>query len=145
MSQAKVGDIVRVTYRGRLADGTEFDASKDDTPLELILGEYCVLPAFEDAVVGLAPGETTTLAVAPSDAYGDYREDLLTEVPRTSLPADATVEVGAMLQLALSSGEQLDVTITEVQKKSVLVDGNHPLAGKELWYEIQLVEICKPA
>lgn len=145
MANAKVGDTVRVSYVGKLSDGTVFDSTNEGNWLELVLGDYGVLPSFEDAIVGLAAGETTNVSVAPADAYGEYHDELLTEIPRTQLPADAQIEVGAMLQVRLSTGDEIDVTITEVNQKSISVDGNHPLAGKELEYEICLIEISNSA
>ena len=143
MKKAKVGDTVQVTYTAKLRDGTVFDESEKGSPLELLLGDYTVLPAFEDAIVGLGEGESTETVVSPSDAYGEYREELLAEMPRSDLPEDAKVEVGTMLQLGLSTGDQLTVTVIEIRDKSVIVDGNHPLAGKELHYEIRLSKITE--
>jgi peptidylprolyl isomerase len=141
MAEAKEGDVVKVHYTGKLSDGTEFDTSANEEPLEFTVGAGEVIPGFDEAVVGMNPGETKTTTIAPDAAYGDYDEELLLEVERSDFPANITPEVGQHLKLKQADGEVLAAVITEVDDEVVTVDANHPLAGKDLTFEIQLLAI----
>ena len=140
MAQAKTGDTVRVHYTGTLNNGQIFDSSKARDPLEFTLGSGMVIPGFEAAVTGLAPGEmvTTTIPVA----YGPYRSEMVAAVEREKIPADFELEVGQRLQMQVPGGEAMAVTITDIQGDTVTLDGNHPLAGQDLTFELELVEIA---
>ncbi|NNF51813.1 MAG: peptidylprolyl isomerase [Gammaproteobacteria bacterium] len=140
MSQAKSGDTVKVHYRGTLEDGTVFDSSEGRDPLEFDIGSGQLIPGFEAAVDGMAAGETSSISISSTEAYGPHREEMVMEVPRTQLPAEMEPKIGMQLQ-AGQGDEQFVVTITEVQEETVTLDANHPLAGKDLNFEITLVEI----
>lgn len=140
MSQAKNGDTVKVHYKGTLEDGTVFDSSQGRDPLEFDLGSGQLIPGFEAAVDGMAAGETCSISITSAEAYGPHREEMVMEVPRTQLPADMEPKIGMQLQ-AGQGDEQFVVTITDVQEDKVTLDANHPLAGKDLNFEITLLEI----
>ncbi|RJP22319.1 MAG: peptidylprolyl isomerase [Candidatus Abyssobacteria bacterium SURF_5] len=141
MNKAKEGDKVRVHYTGKLDDGTVFDSSADREPLEFTIGEEQVIPGFEQAVIGMEPGETKTAAVSPDRAYGPYREEMIVEVDRSQFPDDLEPEVDQRLQMRRADGHSIVVRVADVSAESVLLDANHPLAGKDLIFDIELVEI----
>jgi peptidylprolyl isomerase len=140
-AQAKNGDTVQVNYTGKLADGTVFDSSIGREPLEFTLGAGQVIPGFEKAVFGMKVGEKKTVTIPVDEAYGPHRDDLVAEVPREKLPSDLTPEVGQQLGVKRSDGGTSIVTITSVSDNTVTIDANHPLAGKDLTFEIELVKI----
>lgn len=141
MTEAKLGDTVRVHYTGKLEDGTVFDSSLDRDPVEFTLGAGQVIPGFEQAVVGMSPGESKTVEVPADQAYGPYREELVQEIDRELVPEDLKLEVGQQLALRLSPGRSIRVTVTKLTESKVTLDANHPLAGKDLTFDLQLVEI----
>jgi len=141
MSKAVQGSIVRVHYTGTLDDGEIFDASKDRGPLQFIVGEGRLLKPFEDTVVGMAPGESRKVTIPPENAYGLHRKDMVTVVERNKLPPDIIPEVGMRLEIAQDSRSNALVEITGINEKEITLDANHPLAGKALHFEIQLIEI----
>ncbi|MGE4552388.1 MAG: peptidylprolyl isomerase [Desulfovibrionaceae bacterium] len=141
MTQAKTGDTVRVHYTGTLDDGTVFDSSVEREPLEFTLGGGQVIPGFENGVLGMAPGETKSVSIAPAEAYGDYNPEAMVRVPRKQFPPDIDPEVGMMLQVRLEDGRPAHVVVVEVGEEEVALDGNHPLAGKTLTFALSLVEI----
>lgn len=138
---AQNGDTVLISYSGMLGDGTIFDAAPAESPLELVLGQYRALPAFEDAIVGMKPGETRTVTVSFEDAFGDYKEDMIAVVGSKQLPQGMTPEIGKMLQVQTPSGDVENVIVTRIDRNKVTLDANHPLAGKDLLFEITLKEI----
>ncbi len=140
--EAKQGSMVKVHYTGRLKDGTVFDSSNGGTPLAFRLGEGQIIVGFERAVEGMQPGEKKTADIPMNEAYGPYREDLKLVVGRDQFPPNVKPEVGQHLQVSLDNGETLDVTVTEVNDDTVMLDANHPLAGKDLVFEIELVDIA---
>jgi FKBP-type peptidyl-prolyl cis-trans isomerase 2 len=141
MSEAKSGDTVTVHYTGRLTDGTVFDTSSGGEPLQFTLGQNRVISGFEDAVLGMAPGDKKT-AVVPSDqAYGEHRPDLVVEFQRTQMPQDITLQVGQALQLRTHDGQKLTARVIDLSSDTVTLDANHPLAGKDLTFDIELVQI----
>jgi peptidylprolyl isomerase len=142
MAQAKQGDTVKVHYTGTLADGTTFDSSAKDEPLEFTLGAGEVIPGFDLAVVGMSPGEHKTATVPADQAYGLYDEEQLMEVDRSQFPAGVEPQVGQRLQVKQDGGEPFGVVVTEVSDESVTLDANHPLAGQDLTFQIELVEIA---
>ncbi len=137
---AKNGDRVRVHYTGRLEDGQVFDSSHDGEPLEFTVGAGEVIPGFDDAVRGLSVGETRTVEIQPEDAYGPHRDGLVTEISREVARFPEEPQVGASFLLPLQDGTQHPVTVTEVTNTHVTIDGNHPLAGRKLIFELELVE-----
>jgi peptidylprolyl isomerase len=141
MSKAKQGDKVKVHYKGFLDDGTVFDSSFDQDPLEFIIGNGDIIPGFEKAVIGMEIGETKVIDIAPEDAYGEYNEMARLEVPRSNLPEHINPEIGMVLQLTTPQNTQVLVRVTDINDDIVTLDANHPLAGKNLKFEIQLVDL----
>ncbi len=138
MSKATQGNTVRVHYKGTLDDGTVFDSSEGIDPIEFTLGEGIVIPGFEDAVVGMHPGETKTIKIPSDEAYGGHREDLVVKVPKAALPEG--VSVGTRLE-AGDPGATFEVTVVEIGDETATLDANHPLAGQDLTFDLTLVEI----
>jgi peptidylprolyl isomerase len=141
MAEAKNGDKVRVHYTGSTEDGTVFDSSKDREPLEFTLGETGIIPGFQEIIVGMNPGDTKTDTIPPEKAYGPHREEMVLDVEREKLPQDLDLEVGQHLQLSRSDGQVIPVQVTKLDDASVTIDANHPLAGKDLTFEVDLLEI----
>jgi peptidylprolyl isomerase/FKBP-type peptidyl-prolyl cis-trans isomerase SlpA len=141
VAQAQEGDHVHVHYTGRLEDGTVFDESDEDAPLAFTLGENQVIPGFESAVMGMEPGDEKTAEIDPDAAYGDHREDMVMELDRAELPDNLEPQVGQQLKLRLQDGRTVPVLIREISDESVTIDANHPLAGRKLVFDIELVDI----
>ncbi|PMB01015.1 peptidylprolyl isomerase [Fischerella thermalis CCMEE 5268] len=141
MGQAKLGDTVKVHYTGKLDDGTVFDTSVEREPLQFSIGEGLVIPGFEQAVVGMTPGESKRTNIPADEAYGPYRPELVMVVDKERIPTDVSVEVGQMLQISQSNGQAIPVVVTEVSDSQITLDANHPLAGQELIFDIQLIQI----
>lgn len=141
MAQAKSGDKVAVHYTGKLQDGTVFDSSEGRDPLEFVVGAGTVVPGFDAAVAGMEPGEKKEAEVPADQAYGDARDELKINVKREEVPEDVNVAVGQRLALRAPDNREIPVTVTEVSDASVTLDANHPLAGKDLFFDIELVEI----
>ena len=138
---AQNGNIVQVHYTGTLQDGTMFETSVGREPLEFTLGEDRMMPGFEQAVLGMKTGESKTVTIPAKDAYGPHNADMTLVVNREELPEDITPEVGQQLEMTGSDGGTIIVIITEVSDTTVTLDANHPLAGKDLTFEIELVSI----
>ena len=138
---AENGDTVKVHYTGRLQDGTVFDTSAGSEPLEFTLGEGQIIPGFEQAVMGMQVGESKTVTIPVDQAYGPRRNDLIVEVGRDELPENLEPEIGMQLQMNQGDGGIMIVTITDVSETTITVDANHPLAGQDLIFDIELVEI----
>ena len=132
------GDRVRVHYTGRLKDGTEFDSSRKREPLEFVVGSSQIIPGFSAAVEGREPGETITVTIPAKEAYGESDPDNIFVVPRAQVPDHIPLEPGTPLQLS-NGKEQIDVTITDVGPDEVTLDANHPLAGKDLIFDIEIL------
>jgi peptidylprolyl isomerase len=143
LSQVKEGDTVKVHYTGKLNDGSVFDTSRErDEPLEFTLGQGQLIPGFEKAVEGMNIGDNTTVEIPSDEAYGERRDDLEMEISRDELPDHIEPEVGMQLQMQQQqNGQAIPVQITEVTEEKVKLDANHPLAGKDLTFDIELVEI----
>ena len=141
MSTAKSGDLVKVHYRGTLHDGTVFDSSYEGEPLEFTLGQGQIIPGFEQAVQGMTPGDSKTVQVEQDQAYGNYDESKLINVQRANLPDNIQPEEGMVLQVNSQDNDVFYVTVSEVKDEEVVLDGNHPLAGKDLTFEIELVDL----
>lgn len=141
MVQAKLGDQVTVNYTGKLDDGTIFDSSIDRDPLQFSLGEGHVIPGFEEAVTGMSPGDTKTVTIPCNQAYGPYHEEMVIVVDQQQIPAELGIEVGQQLQIRQGEDEIIPVIITDISDSKVTLDANHPLAGQDLTFEIELVEI----
>lgn len=141
MSQAKSGDTVKIHYTGTLEDGTQFDSSQGRDPLEFELGSGQVIPGFEKAVDGMAVGEEKSVTIDSADAYGDHNPQMVQEVPKSALPENLEPQEGMALQAQGQDGQPINLTVTEVGENSITVDANHPLAGKDLKFDIELVAI----
>ena len=167
MAKAEQGSRVRINFTGTLEDGTVFDSTlegeecgdtchdedchEDDChdpgcgcapgPIALTIGAGELFPQLEEALIGMAPGERKTITIAAEDAFGEYDEERVFTVPRTELPDDLDPEVGEELVLADENDEEIGVTVVEADAESVTFDANHPLAGEDLTYEVELLEI----
>ena len=141
MAQVKNGDTVKVHYTGKFEDGTVFDSSINRDPLQFTIGEGRVIPGFEEAVVDMNPGESKTTKVPMNKAYGPYRKEMALEVDRNQFPADLKLEVGQRLQIPQAGGRTIIVTVTDLSTSSVTLDANHPWSGKDLTFDIHLLEI----
>ncbi|NVK05365.1 MAG: peptidylprolyl isomerase [Flavobacteriia bacterium] len=141
MSTVKANDTVRVHYTGKLNDGEIFDSSVDRDPLQFTVGAGQMIPGFDKAVEGMELNEKKTVTLAPADAYGDVNKDLFHKVERTQLPEDLKPEVGQMLVAGSPDGREMQVRVAEVADDAITIDANHPLAGRDLTFDIQLVEI----
>jgi len=141
VAEAKHGDTVKVHYTGKLEDGTVFDTSIERDPLQFTIGQGQVIPGFEKAVVGMNAGESKTTKAPADKAYGPYRKEMLLVVDRNQLPGDLKPTVGQQLQSRQADGRTIRVAVTDVSESSVTLDANHPLAGKDLTFDIQLIEI----
>jgi len=143
MQQVKNGDTVNVHYHGTLSDGTTFDSSEGREPLQFTVGKGQVIKGFDDAVLDMKPGDKKTVNIPVADAYGERNDDMMMEYPISEFPADMKPEVGMELQMGDNSGNVFPVVITEVNNETVLLDANHPLAGQDLTFELELVSIGK--
>ena len=142
MSVAKSGDSVKVHYTGTLEDGTQFDSSVGVEPLEFTLGSGQVIAGFDEAIAGMEPGEKKNVTVPADKAYGQRNEEMVITTPRDQIPADITPEVGQRLQLAGPNNQPIVVEVTEVTDEHIQLDANPPLAGKDLTFDLELVEIA---
>ena len=141
MTQVKQGDTIKVHYSGKLSDGTVFDSSVEGEPLEFTVGEGQIIPGFEEAVTGMSEGEKTTALVPADQAYGPHHEEGVIDVPRDRIPAEITPEVGQQLQMQSKDGQPVPVRVVEVAEETIKVDANHPLAGKDLTFDIEVVSV----
>ena len=141
MATAKTGDTVAVNYTGKLDDGTVFDSSSGREPLEFTIGSGQVIPGFEEAVIGMSPGETKTASLPPEQAYGSRHEELVITLGRDQVPEGMPITVGQRLSLRSPDNRELPVVVTAVNEESITLDANHPLAGKTLHFDIELVAI----
>ena len=142
MKQAKQGDTVKIHYTGRLHDGSVFDSSSGREPLQFTIGSGQVIPGFEDAVTGMNTGENKTVEIPCKKAYGERNPSMVMEVNRRYVPPDINPEVGLRLQMGSPSGELVNVEVIEVNEENITLDANPPLAGEDLTFDIELVEIC---
>jgi peptidylprolyl isomerase len=139
--QAKQGDTVKVHYTGKLDDGSIFDSSREGDALEFRIGENSIIPGFEQAVIGMRPGESKSMRIPVAEAYGPYQDELVEEVERAMLPEDMEPEVGLRLRARRPDGLEIVLTVTEVGAETVTLDANHPLAGEDLTFDIELVAV----
>lgn len=142
MQVAKKGDQVKVHYTGKLTDGTVFDSSEGRAPLEFEVGAGMMIKGFDAAVDGMGVGAKVTAEIPAAEAYGEAREDMIIDIPRTNLPPDMNPEVGQQLAMSQPDGQQVPVKVKEVREDVVVIDANHDLAGKDLVFDIELVEIA---
>jgi FKBP-type peptidyl-prolyl cis-trans isomerase 2 len=142
MEQVEDGKTIKIHYTGKLDDGTVFDSSRERDPLEFTMGSGGLIKGFEDAVRGMTVGEMKTIRIASGEAYGPYRDDLVMSINKGQLPPDIDARQGVILSLRHPNGGTIDALISEVTDDSVTLDANHPLAGEDLTFELELVEIA---
>lgn len=142
MAQAIQGKQVKVHFTGKTQDGKVFATSHGHEPLEFTLGGGEVLPGIEKAIMGMQIGEKKVTSIAPTDGYGDRNEELVFEIEKTQLPQDIPTQVGECLEFHYADGSILLLTIVGVQESKLKVDANHPLAGKQLCFELELLEVA---
>ncbi len=142
MSTAKAGDTVRVQYTGRLDDGSVFDSSPESDTLQFTIGKGEVLHGVEQAVIGMHPRESKTVLVPAEEAYGPHRDEMTTQVQRSQFPTSVELKVGQRLQIKQKNGQSIAVSVLGLSDSTVTLDANHPLAGKDLTFDLQLVEIA---
>jgi peptidylprolyl isomerase len=133
------GDQIRVNYIGRFEDGSIFDSSEGHEPLEFTVGAEQVIAGFDQAVIGLKPGESCHVVVAPEDGYGHHIPEMVAEVERRLIPNHDELALGSMLEVSMENGQSLEVQVVKLSEEAVVLDGNHPLAGKQLHFEIELL------
>lgn len=141
MAQVKTGDKVKVHYHGKLTNGETFDSSAGREPLEFEVGAGMVIKGFDDGVTGMNTGEKKTLNIPFDEAYGPRNPEMMVEFPKDKFPSDMELEVGSQLMMNNGAGQQFPVVVTEIKEEVVLLDANHPLAGQDLIFDIELVEI----
>lgn len=142
MSKVKDGDTVKVHYTGTLNDGSVFDTSEEREPLEFTLGEGQLIPGFEKAVTGMEKGDSVEVTIPTDEAYGETREDLVISVAKSDMPDDIEPSVGMQLQVNQPDGQPIPVRVTGVEDENIQLDANHPLAGEDLTFKIDLIEIA---
>lgn len=141
MTQAKIGDKVKVHFKGYLENGTVFGSTTDEEPFEFTIGEKNMLPGFENAVVGMRNGDTKTITLPPEEAYGHPKKELEHAMARSGFPPEIDLEIGKRLRVRTQNGKYTMVTIKDFTEESIILDENDPLAGKTLSFKIELVEI----
>jgi FKBP-type peptidyl-prolyl cis-trans isomerase 2 len=141
MQQVKSGDKVKVHYHGKLTSGETFDSSAGREPLEFEVGSGMVIKGFDDGVTGMIVGEKKTINIPVDEAYGPKNADMLMDFPKDRFPADMQLELGMQLMMSDPSGQQFPVKVNEIKEDVIVLDGNHPLAGEELIFDLELVEI----
>ncbi|MCL7453220.1 MAG: peptidylprolyl isomerase [Anaerolineae bacterium] len=141
MTKASIGDTVRVHYMGKLEDGTVFDTTIAREPIEFTIGQGQVIPGFEQAIIGMEPGQSQTVRVPASKAFGPYQDEMVQMVHPDQLPEGVRPEAGQQLEIPRQDGQNFVVRITDVSESAITLDANHPLAGKDLIFNVRLVEI----
>ena len=145
MTEAKTGDTVRINYAGRLTDGTAFDSSEGREPLQFTLGEGQVIRGLESHITGMEQGTKSTVTIPCDEAYGPHRAEAIQTLERSKVPQGIDIEVGTQLQAKTADGSMLPIRVVEVDDSVVKVDANHPLAGQDLVFDVELVEIVQAA
>lgn len=141
MAQVKSGDTIKVHYHGKLTTGETFDSSAGREPLEFKVGSGMVIKGFDDGVTGMAVGEKKTIHIPVDEAYGPKNPEMIIPMPKERFPQDMEIEVGMPLGMSDQNGQQFQVVVTEIQDAVVMLDANHPLAGQDLVFDLELVEI----
>ncbi len=141
MQQAKSGDKVKVHYHGRLTNGETFDKSEGRAPLEFEVGSGMVIKGFDDGVTGMTVGEKKTITIPFHNAYGPKNPEMIVDMPKDRFPKEMEIEIGMPLAMSDGQGQQFQVVVTEIKESSVVLDANHPLAGQDLTFDLELVEI----
>lgn len=143
MSVAEIGDHVRVHYTGKLESGEQFDSSEGKDPIEFTIGQKQVISGFEDGVLGMTEGDKKTLQIEKENAYGEYRHDLVVKFTKKDFPAEIDPEIGKQIELKTQDGRAVNTVIKEIDGDDVYLDANHPLAGENLTFDVELVKILK--
>ena len=141
MKKAETNNTVKVHYTGKLQDGQIFDSSREREPLEFKLGEGKIIPGFENAVEGMQVSESKTVTVPSNEAYGPVQENLVQEIPSSALPKDIEPKIGQKLVSKHPNGQEIIVEVKKIKDEKITIDANHPLAGKDLVFDIELIEI----
>lgn len=141
MSQVKENNTVKVNYTGKLSDGQVFDSTTGKEPVEFTLGQGQLIPGFEKGLIDMKLNEKKTITIPKNEAYGEIKEGLRQEVKRTELPQEITPEVGMGLVSKTPEGQEMNLHVVEVNEESIIVDGNHPLAGQDLIFDLEVIEI----
>jgi len=141
MSQVKKGSRVKILYTGKLKDGSVFETNIGEAPLEFTVGKGKVIRGFENAVMGMKVGETKTVIIKPADAYGPKDQALIWVVPQPELPAETTLETETEVAFTCADGTEVDGRITKIEDGQITIDGNHPLAGRNLTFEIKILDV----
>lgn len=141
MSQVKANDTVKVHYTGKLTNGQVFDSSLEREPLEFTLGQGMLIPGFENGILDMAVSEKKTIEIPAEEAYGDVKPELVQEVMKSDLPAEIEPTVGMGLVSKTPDGREIPLVVSEIKEESIMVDANHPLAGKDLIFDVEVIEI----
>lgn len=141
MQQVKSGDKVKVHYHGKLSSGETFDSSAGREPLEFEVGSGMVIKGFDEGVTGMSVGEKKTINIPYNEAYGPRNAEMVIDMPKDRFPKDMELEVGMPLMMSDGSGQNFEVIVIQLKENSVVLDANHPLAGQDLIFDIELVEI----
>lgn len=142
MAEVKAGDTVHIHYTGTLNDGTMFDSSDGREPLSFEVGSGQIIPGLDKALPGMTEGDKKSVSIAPEDAYGPVNPDARQPVPRADIPDHIPLEIGTQLQVQTQDGQAMPVTVADVTEDTVVLDANHPLAGQDLNFDIELVKIA---
>jgi len=142
MATVKSGDTIKVHYHGKLTTGETFDSSEGREPLEFEVGSGMVIPGFDEGVTGMSVGEKKTINIPFAEAYGPRNPEMIIEMPKDRFPKDMELEVGMPLGMSDQNGQQFQVTVVEIKDDVVMLDANHPLAGQDLVFDLELVEIA---
>lgn len=142
MSQAKKNDKVKVHYIGTLTDGTMFDSSREAEPIEFTIGEGQLIKGFDDAIPGMTIGEIKSITIPAEDAYGALNEEMVFQIERSQFADDVTPEIGQRFQIDAPDGQEMVVEIKVIDGDLITLDANHPLAGRDLTFELELMEIA---
>ncbi|MVA97062.1 peptidylprolyl isomerase [Nitratireductor sp. CAU 1489] len=141
MAEVKSGDVVRIHYTGKLTDGTEFDSSDGREPLEFEVGSGQIIPGLDNHVTGMSVGDKSTVTIPAEEAYGPRDQNQVQALPRTQIPDTIELSVGTRLQASTPDGQPVGLTVVELTDDTVTVDANHPLAGQDLVFDVEVVEI----
>ena len=141
MSQVKENNTVKVNYTGKLSDGQVFDSSEGKEPIEFTLGQGRLIPGFEKGLIDMELNEKKTITIPKEEAYGEVNKDLIQEVKKSELPQEMAPEVGMGLVSKSPDGQEMNLLVVEVRDETIVIDGNHPLAGKELIFDLEVIEI----
>lgn len=142
MTQVKTGDTVDIHYTGTLLDGTTFDSSEGRDPLQFVVGSGQIIPGLDGALPGMAVGDKKTVEVPCTEAYGPLNPEMRTAVPREGIPADVPLDIGTQLNVQTPEGQAMQVMVVAVDEATVTIDANHPLAGQDLKFDIELIAIA---